>query len=216
MKKKIFLVDDHPIIRRGYRAIIGNEADLEVCGEASNGLEALERISDVKPDLVIVDISLSGMSGIELIKHIRSRTPHPRILVISMYDEALYAERAIHAGAGGYLMKCEPDTSVLRAIRSVLRGSLYLSEHMNNKVLRRVSSRSDERPVSAIERLGDRELEVFTLIGRGLTTKAIADAMGISAKTVESHRARIRAKLNVDSTEELRQRAILWVHRKPE
>lgn len=209
----IFIVEDHPLMRRGYTALINVEPDMVVCGEAGSVAEALEKISSCCPDLIIVDISLEGMSGIELIKQLSLQPTRPRILVVSVYDEALYAERALHAGANGYIVKNEADQNVICAIRKILKGGLFLSDCVSNKLLQHFS-RQFSKNASPLERLSDRELETFELIGRGLTTRQIADLMHISPKTVESHRGRIKSKLVVHSTSELRKRAVLWVHRR--
>ena len=216
MKRKIFVVDDHPVMRMGYHFLLDQEADLEVCGEAGTALEALEKISQAHPDLVIVDISLGGMSGIELIKHLQAQFPDLPTLVVSAHDESLFGERAILAGARGYIMKREVDTSVVEAIGRILRGGFYLSDEMSTKILlqyRKIGHLSPEEAVPSIQQLSDRELEVFELMGQGYTTRAIAEALMISPKTVESHRGRIKDKLAIETTTELLQRATLWVER---
>lgn len=218
MKRKIFVVDDHPIMRKGYQFLLAQEPDLEVCGEAGTALEALERIAEARPDLVVVDITLGGMSGLELVKHLQAQWPELPTLVVSTHDEALYGERALLAGARGYIMKNEVDTAVVEAIRRVLRGGFYLSEAMSTQILTRFQ-RQGSLPAAGdanpIRRLTDRELEVFERIGQGLTTQQIAEALLISPKTVESHRGRIKEKLAVATTTMLVQRATLWVERQP-
>jgi len=211
MKRKIFVVDDHSVMRWGYIALINQEPDLLVCGEAATALEALEKIPEAKPDLVIVDISLEGMNGIELTKHLQSRYPELPVLIVSMHDESLYGERALRAGARGYIMKREARTKIVEAIRRVLSGVFYLSDGMSTKILLQYQGRRFEEEASTIERLSDRELEVFELFGRGLSTREIAEALLISPKTVESHRNRIKDKLAVESTTELLQHAVQWV-----
>lgn len=222
MKRKIFVVDDHPIMRRGYHFLMDQETDLEVCGEAGGAMEALEKIPQVHPDLVIVDISLGGMSGLELIKHLQVQYPDLPTLVVSAHDESLYGERAMLAGARGYIMKNEVDTSVVEAIRRILQGGFYLSDEMGLKILlqyrKMVSVPSNDSlkdEATPVQRLSDRELEIFELIGQGWTTQQIAESLLISPKTVESHRGRIKEKLAVGTTTELLQRATLWVERQP-
>lgn len=217
MKRRIFVVDDHPVMRKGYQFVIDQEPDLEACGEAGGALEALEKIPGARPDLVLVDISLGGISGLELIKDLQVHYPDLPALVISTHDEALYGERALLAGARGYLMKSEVDVTVVEAIRRILDGGFYLSEQMGTRILlqyqrmgRRLAEESDP-----LQRLSDRELEIFELMGQGLTTQEIADALVISPKTVESHRGRIKTKLAIDTTTELLQRATLWVEQEP-
>lgn len=212
MQGKIFIVDDHPVVRRGYASIISRESDLEVCGEASSGQEALEKIPETHPDLILADILMEGMSGIELIKHVEAQEFDMPVLVISMHDESLYAERALEAGAMGYIMKDEVDTVIIDAIHTILQGGLYVSEQMNAKMLMRSVGRSVDNE-SSLAQLSDRELEVFEHLGRGLTTSEIADAMFISPKTVGTHRRQIQEKLNITTTAKLRQRAVLWTHR---
>jgi DNA-binding NarL/FixJ family response regulator len=207
----IFIVEDHPVTRRGYVSLIEYEPDLTVCGEASTFHEALGAIPRSPADLVMVDIALDDMSGLELIKHLKAQRPEVPILVVSMHDEVLYAERALRAGAAGYLMKREPAAEVITAIRSVLRGELFLSAKMHSRMLQHYLKEEPERAASPIECLTDRELEVFTLHGRGLTTDQVAEAMLISPKTVATYRRRIKEKLAIATTEELRQRAALWV-----
>ncbi len=212
MPKHIFIVDDHPIMRKGYQALLNREPDLQVCGEAGTAEEALDRIPRVtpQPDLVVVDLSMEGMSGIELIKRLQSFRPDLPVLVVSMHDEMLYAERAVRAGARGYIMKKEVDTTVIQAIRKILGGGFYLSERMNNHLMLQYQGGGMQHRKSPIERLSDRELEVFELLGRGFSTQEIAEALHISPKTVETHRGRIKSKLAVHSSTELLQRAVQW------
>jgi len=209
--RRILVVDDHALFRVGLVRTIGQESDLSVCGEATDGLEALQQIPRLKPDLVIVDISLEGMSGLDLTKSIRGRFPEMRLLVLSMHKEALYAERALRAGANGYVMKRENGRTLVAAIRQVLSGQNYLSDELKRRIEDQVPDQKYEG-VSPIDRLSDRELEVFQLIGQGYGTRQIADELHVSGKTVETHRENIRAKLNLDSTFELVQRAIQWTY----
>jgi len=209
-KRKILIVDDHGVFREGLIRIISQEKDLNVCGEATDAAEALEQIPRLKPDLVMVDISLEGMNGIDLTKNLRERFPTIRILVLSMHKESLYAERALRAGANGYIMKRERGQKLLGAIRHVLNGETYVSEELNKVILERLSLPGRDQGASSIDRLSDRELEVFRLIGQGYGTRQIADSLHLSMKTVESHRENIRTKLNLQSTFELVQHAIHW------
>lgn len=211
MKRKIFVVDDHSVMRWGYIALINQEPDLEVCGEAGTALEALDQIPELEPDLVIVDISLEGMNGIELTKHLQTQEPELPVLVVSMHDESLYGERALRAGARGYIMKKEARTKIVEAIRRVLNGVFYMSDAMSTKILLQYQGHKFEEEASSVDWLSDRELEVFELFGRGYSAREIAEALLISPKTVESHRNRIKEKLAVSSTTELLQHAVQWV-----
>lgn len=209
--RRIFIVEDHAITRRGYQVLINSEPDLVVCGEAANAQDALGMISVLAPHLVISDISLSGMNGIELTKHLKARFPEIPVLVVSMYDESLYAERALQAGAHGYVMKDEMDSTIVAAVRRVLEGKFFLSEQVNTRILLQFSGRQMTSSGPNIDQLSDRELEVFELIGKGYSTRQIALALSVSPKTVGSHRERIKEKLTVGSYAELVQRAVEWV-----
>jgi DNA-binding NarL/FixJ family response regulator len=212
-QSRVFLVDDHPIVREGLAAQLANQADLTLCGHAEDVAEAAVRIPAAKPDVVLVDISLKAGSGLDLVKRLKARDEHMRILVWSMYPENLYAERALRAGAMGYVHKGRPAGQILDAIRSIINGHVFLSEEMSAKLLFRVlgSEGSKELHGSEVERLTDRELEAFELLGQGLTTKQIAEKMHVSPKTVETYRARIKEKLNLENATELIQRAVQWV-----
>lgn len=216
MAQRIFIVDDHPLMRRGYAYLIEAEEDLVMCGEAGDALEALDKVGDCRPDLVVIDISLGGMSGLELIKRLQAQHPDLPLLVVSTHDESLFAERALQAGARGYVMKSEVDVTIVEAVRRVLRGSYYVSEAISNKIVHQFQhhggslAAEDEAPLS---RLTDRELEVFEQIGLGRTTREIADALMISAKTVDSHRRHIKRKLGLEKTTELQRRAVLYYER---
>jgi DNA-binding NarL/FixJ family response regulator len=207
---KILLVDDHAVFRDGLARIIEQEKDLSVCGEASEGTEALELVPRLKPDLIIVDVTLEGMSGIDLTKALRERFPEVRILVLSMHKESLYAERALRAGANGYIMKRETGRRLLGAMRHVLGGQTYISEELNQRILEKLSGKPGNAAEASIDRLSDRELEIFRLIGQGYGTRQMAEHLTVSVKTIESHKERIRAKLNYDSNFELVQHAIHW------
>jgi DNA-binding NarL/FixJ family response regulator len=197
-KTKVLLIDDHPIMRAGLAERINHEADMEVCGEAGSAFEAMQAIGSKTPDVAIVDISLGDSHGLGLIKDIRIRYPKLAMLVFSMHDEALYAERALHAGARGYVMKQEAPQNLLNAIRRVLLGDIYLSEEMTRKLLGGIAGgREVKRAATAADQLSDREYEVFELIGRGFGTTEIARMLHLSAKTVSAHRQHIKQKLGL-------------------
>ncbi len=206
---KIYIVDDHPIVRKGLCQLIDQEPDLKVTGEAEDAVQAMSLLEKNNPDIVLVDISLKGSSGIELIKNIRSKYQSLPILVVSMHEEALYAERALRAGSRGYIMKQEPPENMLRAIRSILDGGIYVSESMGSRMINTIADGGQSN--SPIERLSDRELEVFQMIGEGKSTRAIAEELLLSIKTVESYREKIKNKLQLKNATELVQRAIQWV-----
>ncbi len=208
---RLLLVDDHPVVRKGLAQLIDGESDMAVCGEAETATEALAIVRQTEPDLAIIDISLKDSSGIELIKDLRARYPRLPVLVLSMHDESFYAERCLRAGAMGYVTKEEATETVLTAVRRILSGDLYLSEKMASKMLSVFVSGGRNSSGSSIDRLSDRELEVFELIGRGLPTREVAEKLHLSVKTIESHRANIKRKLNLSNATELLQRAIQWV-----
>jgi DNA-binding NarL/FixJ family response regulator len=207
---QIFIVDDHPIIRQGLALLINRERDLAVCGDAEDANTALERIETLKPNLVVVDISLNGPDGLGLLKTIRARDSQLPVLMLSMLDEVLYAERALRAGANGFIMKQQATEQVLVAIRRILAGDIYVSDAMANKMLHRFVGGTPPEVESPIADLTDRELEVFRLIGKGQGTRQIAEALHISVKTVESYQAHIKDKLSLKNSRELVQRAIQW------
>jgi len=204
-------VEDHPVTREGFAQLLNFQKDLEVCGQAGIAAQALTEITVLNPDLVIVDISLAGTSGIELIKDLVSRDPILKILVLSMHDESLYAERALRAGARGYVMKQVATEYVMAAIRHVLRGGVYLSERMRNQLLFNVVGRLSAAGASDLDRLSDRELEVFQLIGEGRTTAQIGASLHLSVSTVETYRAHIKEKLRLQNATELVQHAVDWI-----
>lgn len=210
-KFKILIVDDHAVVREGLKSLIQSENGFVVCGEAGDGPAALELLKTVRPNLVIVDLNLHGMSGLELIKNIRNRNPELPVLVISMLDELVYAERALHAGAKGYLMKGESASKYSEALRSVLNGKIYLSESVKNKILNQAAS-GQSLCGSKIDALSDRELEVFQLIGKGYKSSQIAKALNLGVSTVESYREQIKVKLNFEHSTDLTQYAIEWIH----
>jgi DNA-binding NarL/FixJ family response regulator len=210
-KTRIVIVDDHPIVRKGLAEMIDEEDDLEVCGEAGDVVEALKVFDTVFPELMIIDISLNGGNGLDLVKQIRSRDNQVKMLVWSMHDESLYAERALHAGAKGFVNKQEPTDTILGAIRRVVDGKVYLSSRMTDRMLRRAVGGDDDVEQNPIEALTDRELEVFEMIGRGMTTREIAEKLHLSIKTIETHRENIKAKLNLDNSARLGRYAAQWV-----
>ncbi len=208
------LVDDHPIVRHGMAMLVNEQQDLEICGEAGSAAEAMQVIGKCHPDAAIVDISLQGTSGIDLTKAIRDVFPNIPVLILSMHDETLYADRALRAGARGYVMKQETAETVLKAIRTVLNGEVYLSEKIASRPSKDLAN-GTHPPVETdrlgVERLSDRELEVFELIGRGYTTRKIAEALRLSIKTIETHRAHIKQKLKLDNATHLVHRAYHWI-----
>ena len=209
--KNIIIVDDHPRMRKGLAMTLEAEPDLTVVGQAADAEECMSMLESMDLDLVIVDISLPGMSGLELIKHIQALQPDLKTLVVSRHDETLYAERAIRAGARGYVMKLEASNLIVKAVRRVLSGGIYVSEEINERLLLGLAAGREEIAQSPLEVLSDRELEVFELTGRGLGTRDIAERLHLSVKTVESYRARIKDKLNLKSAAELMQHAVQWV-----
>ena len=209
-KAKIIIVDDHPIVRQGLTELINHENDLVVCCQAEDASEAMEFIKESEPDIIIVDISLKETSGLELIKDIKVRYPQLPVLVLSMHDESLYAERSLRAGARGYIMKQEATDKVVTAIRKVLKGELYISDGMTAKMVDRlVGGATESSPVNA---LSDRELEVFDMLGQGHGTRNISEKLHLSIKTIETYRAHIKRKLNLSDATELIQHAVQWVN----
>ncbi len=208
---RVLLVDDHPVVRQGLAQLINGESDMEVCGQAESASEALKAIKQDEPDAAVVDISLKDSNGIELIKDLKVRHPQLPVLVLSMHDESFYAERCLRAGARGYITKEEAIETVLTAIRRVLSGDLYLSENMASKMLSVFVSGGRSAAGSDVERLSDRELEVFELIGLGYQTREVAERLHLSVKTIDSHRANIKRKLGLANATELLQHAIQWV-----
>lgn len=210
-RKQILIVDDHPMMREGLAALIQAQSDLAVCGQAADAREAFRAVESLSPDLVLMDISLPGKSGLEAIKDILALRPGLTILVISMHDEALYAERVLRAGARGYIMKQEGGKRIMEAVRTVLENKVFVSEKMSARILQAFTGRRTEAVASEVESLTDREFEVFQLIGRGRSTKEIGDQLHISVKTVEVHRVNIKTKLKVATSSELVHYAVRWV-----
>jgi DNA-binding NarL/FixJ family response regulator len=214
--KRLFIVDDHPMMRTGLAQLIDNEPDLKICGEAGNAREAYNAVAAQKPDLVLLDISLPDKNGLELIKDLLTIRPGLPILVISMHDELLYAERVLRAGGRGYIMKQEGGKKMLQAIRQVLSGQICVSEKMSARILEAFSGRPAEAAVSPVQLLSDREFEVFQWIGRGRGTREIAQQLRLSVKTVEVHRANIKKKLKLKTANELAHYAFRWTERERE
>jgi DNA-binding NarL/FixJ family response regulator len=209
-KHRVFIVDDHPLVREGLTNLINGQNDLIVCGEAKDSAEAIHGIAKGRPDVAVIDISLTNESGLELVKHLAKQFPQVAVVVLSMHDETLYAERALRAGARGYVMKHETNKNVLASIRRVLAGGVYVSERIVNRMALRLTS--SRRPVltSPVERLSDRELEIFRLLGQGRSPSEIAGDLNLSLKTVQAYCARAKEKFGVTSLTELLRAAIQW------
>ena len=211
MATRIFIVDDHPLVRQGLAQIIEKENDLEVCGEAEDSPEAMKGVGECNPDAVIVDISLQGNNGLELIKNLKALYEDLPILVFSMHDETIYAQRALRAGAKAYVMKKEDSSRIVEAIHKIVKGEIYVSSRVADQVLHQIVSGPSNSTASPIDRLTDRELEVVQLIGRGLSTREIAESLNLSIKTIESHRAHVKEKLHLRNATELVQFSVQWV-----
>jgi len=209
-KSRVFIVDDHPLVREGLANLINGQDDLMVSGEAEDSSQAMMRIVKARPDAALIDISLKNESGLELVKNLNTQFPLVALIVLSMHDEALYAERALRAGARGYVMKRETSKSVLASIRRVLEGGIYVSERILNRLVQRPGVSRERSVSSPVERLSDRELEIFRLLGQGRTTSQIATDLNLSLKTVQTHYTRAKEKLGVSSFTELLRAAIRW------
>jgi len=209
-KCRVLLIDDHPIVRQGLALLIDREGDLSVCGEADGAHSAFHAIETLRPDIVVLDISLSGPDGLDVLKEIRMKTASLPVLILSMHDESIYAERAMRAGANGYIMKQEATEKVLVAIRRILQGEVYLSDRLTNTMLQQYVRGVSPTKMSPLVSLTDRELEVFRLIGEGHGTRQIADDLHLSVKTIESYQAHIKEKLALRNARELVQHAIEW------
>ena len=208
---RILLVDDHPLLRQGIAMTIEAEPDLEVAAQAGDAEEALARFNDVRPDLVITDISLPGMNGLELLKNLLTFHPDLPVIVVSRHDEELYAERAVRAGARGYVSKLAAGDQIVTAIRRVLRGGIHLSEELKDRMLFGAAAGVKDATQTPLEVLSDRELEVFEMTGRGIPTREISERLHLSVKTVESYRSRIKTKLGLANGTELIKHAVAWV-----
>jgi DNA-binding NarL/FixJ family response regulator len=208
---KVLLVEDHPMFREHLGQLIDRDLGMSICGEADNIRDAMQLILETKPDIAIVDITLHGSSGLELLKDIKAQGLDINVLVLSMHDEELYAERALRAGAKGYITKNEASTEVIEAIRCVMKGDVYASRHMTAKLLERMTQKRSNTELAGMETLADRELEVFQMLGRGKSTREIAQTLNLGESTVETYRARIKEKLQLRSAAELYLRAGQWV-----
>ncbi len=207
---RVMLVDDHPIVRQGLRRLLDTERDLEVCGEAETAREAKSMIRELQPDVVVVDVSLAQGDGLELVKDARAHYPHLPMLVLSMHDEAIYAERMLSAGANGYIMKHAASEQFLQALRRVLEGGIYVSEAVGNSMIEKFAAGDAYLSDNPVDSLSNRELQVLHMIGKGLSTRQTADALNLSIKTVESHRQRIKRKLSLRTSAQLMQYAVNW------
>ncbi|MDD5242001.1 MAG: response regulator transcription factor [Sulfuricella sp.] len=212
-KSRVLIVDDHPLVRRGMAQLINQEADLHICCEAGNAEEAMAAIRNCTHDLAIVDISMEGISGIELVKAFKARNGNLPVLVMSMHDESLYAERALRAGAKGYVMKQEAPETILAAIRQILRGNIHVSDKIRARMLRQITDGHTQNDASSLNKLGDRELEILQFIGQGFTTIEIAEKINRSIKTIEAHRANLKKKLGLKDGAKLVHFAVQWVAR---
>jgi DNA-binding NarL/FixJ family response regulator len=208
---EILLVDDHPIVRQGLTSLIEQEADLRVCGEAADADQALDLVRSLNPDIAIIDVSLKESNGLELVKQIKAEYAHLPMLVLSMHDEQMYAPRALKAGAKGYIMKQEAPTLLIDALRQILKNEIYLSSRMTSQMVSHAVSGQPMETLSPMDRLTDRELEVFEAIGRGLSTRQIADQLHRSVKTIEAHREHIKDKVGLKNAAELSRRAFQWI-----
>ena len=208
--RRVLIVDDHPIVRQGLRRVMENEVDLSVCGEAESVRDARQAIKDLKPDALIADISLKQGDGIELVRDVRAHHPQLPILVLSMHDETIYAERMLSAGANGYIMKQAASEQFLIAMRRVLDGGIYVSEAVGNNMIQKFAAGAAYISANPIDRLSNRELQILHMIGKGMSTRETAHALNLSIKTVESHRQRIKRKLNLATGTQLIQYAVNW------
>jgi len=211
-RTRVFIVDDHPAIREALASSINSKIDMRVIGESSTAERALQQLERHAPDVVVVDISLDDAHGLDLVEEIRSRFPSVRAIVYSMYEESVYAERAIRAGASGYLMKSESSERVVEAVQSVSEGDVYLSRRMSSRILSKVIRKRNYEFGSATEQLTDREMTVFEKLGRGESVRDIADELDLSRKTVETYRRRAKEKLGFDTVDELLQYAVQWTY----
>jgi DNA-binding NarL/FixJ family response regulator len=208
--KKIVVVDDHPIVRRGFVLLLSQEPDFEVVGEAEAPGEAMEIISKTRPELVLVDLSLKNGDGLEMIKDLAKQYPELLMLAVSLHDETVYAERALRAGAKGYIMKSEATENVMVAVRQVLSGGIYLSKKMNERMLTKFASGESDNRDDPVNNLSDREFEVFQLIGKGYDTRSIANELFLSVKTIETYKSHLKTKMELKNSTELMQRAVEW------
>lgn len=209
---RVYLVDDHPAIREAIRDTIESTIDMEICGETSSSDDAFREIEELEPDVAVIDISLNDAHGLDLVQNVRSQHPDVRTIVFSMYDENVYAERAIRAGAAGYLMKSEPTKNIIEAIRCAHDGEVYLSRKMSSRILNKVAMGRTSEPSFAIDELTDREMAVFQMLGQGYSVQEIQDRLSLSRKTIETYRRRAKEKLGFDTVSELLQYAVQWTY----
>ncbi|MEZ4700844.1 MAG: response regulator transcription factor [Rhodothermales bacterium] len=207
---RVLVVDDHPAIREAIADIIADKMGMELIGQASNADEAFQLVEKMQPDVAVIDISLEDAHGLDLVQNIRAQYPNVQVVVFSMYDESVYAERAIRAGASGYLMKSEPTQSVVEAIRSVMQGEVYLSRRMASRMLSKIATGRSSSPGFAIDQLTDREMAVFQMLGEGYSVQEITQRLNLSRKTVETYRRRVKEKLDFETVAELLQYAVQW------
>ena len=210
MDKKIIIVDDHPIVREGFKKLIDSEEGFTVVGTAEDAPEAIELITALKPDVAMVDLSLKEGSGIELIKDLQSIAPEVQVLVVSLHDEEIYAERVLRAGARGFIMKAEAVDDIVTAVKKVAAGEIYLSGRMQARMIEILARGKRNNEVNPVDILSDRELEVFQMIGKGLNTRIIADQLNLSVKTIETYKSHLKVKLELSNGTELIQRAVEW------
>jgi DNA-binding NarL/FixJ family response regulator len=208
--RRVLIVDDHPIVRQGLRRVMENEDDLMVCGEAESVRDARAAVKELNPDVMVADVSLKQGDGIELVRDVRAHHPHLPILVLSMHDETIYAERMLAAGANGYIMKQAASEQFLVAIRRVIDGGIYVSESIGNKMIQKFAAGGAYLSANPIDRLSNRELQILHMIGKGMSTRETAQSLNLSIKTVESHRQRIKRKLNLSTGTQLVQYAVNW------
>jgi len=209
---RVYLVDDHPAIREAIRDTVESTIDMEVCGETSSADEAFREIEELRPDVAVVDISLNDAHGLDLVQNVRAQYPEVRTIVFSMYDENVYAERAIRAGAAGYLMKSEPTKNIVEAVRCADDGEVYLSRKMSSRILNKVAMGKTSEPSFAVDELTDREMAVFQMLGQGYSVQEIQDRLSLSRKTIETYRRRAKEKLGFDTVSELLQHAVQWTY----
>lgn len=212
-KKKVLIVEDHPIVRYGIKRILNSEPDLTVCGDVESAEQAIESLKTIMPDIMVVDISLKHTDGLQLTRIMRAKHPDLPILILSMHDERIYANKALRAGASGYVMKEESTEKLVSAIRNILKGDIYVSEDVKKNVLQTMAGKKNESNNTSITKLSDREYEIFLLIGTGLGCRAIARKLGVSIKTVETHRTRVKHKMGLDSSARLMLAAMEWAQR---
>jgi DNA-binding NarL/FixJ family response regulator len=213
---RVFIVDDHPLVRESLASLIEQQPDMTVCGEAASAAAAFAGIEATRPDVAVVDLTLGGRTGLDLIKDLRHSRPEVAVLVLSMHDEELYAERALRAGARGYIMKREATRKVIEAIRRVHSGKVHLSDHLAETLAEKLVAGTPAAPESPVTRLSDRELEIFRLVGVGRATREIAETLHLSTKTVQAYYVRIKEKLGLANANELMREAIRWVESQAE